>query len=214
MKTVFFPDLLDRFTEDIFIEKVSEKYHFEKAQTAALKEVVEEMLPWMHEEAVWERRESCVKDKLAEISGAVYEDVVISLGNGVDCLQEKYTGKGSLLKSYMLETLASELLLYSYSAYNRYVQENANMHVARYYFPGSEEKLPLEMIPTLLRGFDCRITCNTAFCIVPKKSVVFIAQLTHDREVQCGSVCTGCGNVHCSNRVEVDASRGQGNILL
>ena len=52
------------------------------------------------------------------------------------------------------------------------------MNVARYHFPGSEEDFPLEMVPKLLVGFPGQITCNTAFCMIPKKSVAFVAIIT------------------------------------
>lgn len=108
----------------------------------------------------------------------------------------------------MLEALASELLLMGYGAYNRYVRGKRNWHVARYHFPGSEENFPLKMVPELLKGFQYQITCNTAFCIIPKKSVVFVAELTRDEQIQCESICAGCRNVQCPNRVERDFPKG------
>ena len=92
-------------------------------------------------------------------------------------------------------------------AYNSYVREKRNWHVARYHFPGSEEDFPLEMIPQLLKGFRNQITCNAAYCIIPKKSVVFAAELTQDIRMQCESICTGCHNMHCPNRIEEDSPR-------
>lgn len=216
----FFPDLLDGFTEPAFLEKVRTKFHFGEAQSEKLQKVAEEMLPWMRREAFWESRPSRVRDGQGqhaesigedadESTGAVYEDVVMSLGGGLDSLQESYTEKGMLSESYMLETLASEILLKGYGAYNRSVQEHTKLHVARYYFPGSEAQLPLDMVPVLLQGFDRRVTCNDAFCILPKKSVVFIARLTQDAQMRCESICVGCGNIHCPNRVPDDSPRGR-----
>lgn len=205
----FFRDLLEKFTEPVFLERVGRKFHFGETQSEKLQAVAEEMLPLMYGEAFWERRTSCVWNAYQmQNSGAAYEDVVMSLGSGLDRLQDKYTEKGALSESYMLETLASELLLDSYGAYNRYVQENTDWHVARYHFPGSEEKLSLEMVPMLLKGSE-RITCNAAFCILPKKSVVFIAQLTQDMQTHCEAICAGCSNLHCPNRVADDSPKGR-----
>ncbi|HBA47820.1 MAG TPA: hypothetical protein DCZ91_08485 [Lachnospiraceae bacterium] len=64
------------------------------------------------------------------------------------------------------------------------------------------------MVPELLKSFHCQITCNTAFCIIPKKSVVFVAELTQDEQIQCENICAGCHNVHCPNRAERDSLRG------
>ncbi|HBA47819.1 MAG TPA: hypothetical protein DCZ91_08480 [Lachnospiraceae bacterium] len=53
----------------------------------------------------------------------MYEDVIVSSGSSLDSLQESYHEKERLSESYMLEALASELLLIGYGAYNRYVRE-------------------------------------------------------------------------------------------
>lgn len=207
---VFFPDLLERFSEAAFLESVCRKYHYGKEQEMELRAVAEEMLPLIQREAFWENRESGLfHEKRKETAGAAYEDVIMSLGSSLDRLQENYHEKEQLSQSYMLEALASELLLMGYGAYNRYVREKRNWHVARYHFPGSEEKFPLEMVPELLKGFQYQITCNTAFCIIPKKSVVFVAELTQDMQMQCESICENCHNAHCPNRVEGDFFRGR-----
>ncbi len=169
------------------------------------------------------------------------------MGWGVDDLQESYSRKGMLSQCYMLEALAGELLLDSYGAYNRYVQEHTKWHVARYHFPGSEEDFPLEMLPDILEAFasQChrevadicprrdvlqyqeeaalhlprkeespclqegvrpyrqeRVICNSALCIQPKKSVVYIAELTKEGEARCPGICSGCNSVRCPNRMK------------
>ncbi len=205
----FFPDLLERFSGNAFLKGVCRKYHYGKGQEAELRAVAEEMLPLMQREAFWESRESdSFNGKQKETAGIAYEDVIMSLGSSLDSLQESYHEKERLSESYMLEVLASELLLMGYGAYNHYVREKRNWHVARYHFPGSEENFPLDMVPELLKSFHCQITCNTAFCIIPKKSVVFVAELTQDEQIQCESICAGCHNVYCPNRVERDFPRG------
>ena len=205
----FFPDLLGRFLGEAFLKGVCRKYHYREGQEVELRAVAEEMLPLMQREAFWESRESgSFNGKQKETAGAAYEDVIMSLGSSLDSLQESYHEKEQLSESYMLEALASELLLMGYGAYNRYVREKRNWHVARYHFPGSEENFPLKMVPELLKGFQYQITCNTAFCIIPKKSVVFVAELTRDEQIQCESICAGCHNVQCPNRVERDFPKG------
>ena len=56
----------------------------------------------------------------------------------------------------------------------------------------------------LLAGLTKRVTCNAAFCLIPKKSVVFVAELTQDESVQCEGICMGCHKMHCINRIEDD----------
>ncbi len=199
----FFTDLLDSFAEPVFLEKVRIKFHFGEAQTADLRAVADEMLPLMRQEAFWERRESCVPEWQGGKEG-VYEEVVMSLGSGVDALQESYGRRGMLSESYMLESLAGELLMQGYAAYNRYIAEHADWHVAGYHFPGGEEGFPLEMLPRLLEGYGPRVTCNEAFCILPKKSVAFVAELTQDEKVRCAGICAGCSQIRCPNRMGGD----------
>lgn len=201
----FFPELLDEFISTDFLKKVCEKYHFDEEQAAQLQAVAEEMLPKMRKEAFWIRQESFANNEWqSKDSDTTYENVAMSLGNGVDLLQEHYSEKGLLLESYMVEVLASELLMRGYDAYNRFVNEHSAYHVARYHFPGSEEALPLEMLPHLLNGLTHKIACNSAFCMQPKKSVVFISELTQDETISCKGICVGCTNTACPNRVEDD----------
>ena len=105
----------------------------------------------------------------------------------------------------MIEVLASELLLQGYAAYNRYIRKNTDWHVARYHFLGSEDDFPLEMLPDLLTELTPLITCNSAFCMLPKKSVAFIAELTQDDKVRCRGICVCCKNLNCPNRMVDDS---------
>lgn len=199
----FFSDLLDGFLQPSFLETVQQKFHYEKTRLNELQAVAKQMLPLVKRDAFWERREDrSLSGETAEAAEVIYEDVAMTLGSGIDALQEEYHQKGMLSESYMLEVLAGELLMQAYRAYNRYVKEHTKWHVARYHFPGSEEEFPLAKLPQLLQGFSGRIDCNKAFCLSPKKSVIFVAELTQNQEVQCESICTGCGNIHCPNRME------------
>ncbi|MBD5452821.1 MAG: hypothetical protein HDR30_00645 [Lachnospiraceae bacterium] len=197
----FFPDVLDEFSTSDFLEHVREKFHYGETRKAEFKAVAEEMLPLMREEAFWEYKEFFMEEQQAEKDSVIYENVVMSLGKALDDLQESYSKKGLLSESYMLEVLASEVLMKGYEAYNRYVRENTDWHVAKYHFPGSEEAFPIEMLPQLLQKVTLQVTCNDAFCMQPKKSVVFVAELTQDENVYCKGICVGCHNLHCANRI-------------
>lgn len=210
----FFSDLLAEFLEPSFLQGVRDKFHYGETQNIEFQEVAEEMLPLIQREAFWARSVSClqsVSGDLAETDGSdmkyrsgAYEDVVMSLGAGIDSLQDRYSSQGMLSKSYMVEVLASEFLLRGYGAYNRYIEKNTDMHVARYHFLGSEDAFPLDELPCLLDRLTGQITCNEAFCMLPKKSVAFVAELTRDGKVHCEGICVGCGSTHCPNRVAED----------
>lgn len=206
--TAFFTELLDDFPGVNFLRAVHRKFHYGEEQFAALKAVAEEMLPIMRREAFWEKAAVSGDEGDRDDSGVAYEEVAMSLGQGIDDLQDAYSRKGMLLESYMLETLASELLMQGYSAYNRLVGAEGTWHVARYHFPGSEAAFPLEMLPEMLRKLSGRVRCNSCFYMEPKKSVAFVAELTRDEKRRCEGICIGCGSADCPNRTEADSHRG------
>ena len=194
----FFPDVLDEFLTSDFLEHVREKFHYGETRKAEFQTVAEEMLPLMRKEAFF------LEERQTEKNSVIYENVVMSLGKALDDLQESYSKKGLLSESYILEVLASEVLLRGYEAYSCYVRGNTDWHVAKYHFPGSEEAFPIEMLPQLLQNVTLQVTCNDAFCMQPKKSVAFVAELTQDEKVQCQGICVGCHNLHCANRITDD----------
>lgn len=203
----FFETLLDEFLEVDFLRMVQKKFHYGEEQFKALTAVAGEMLPLMQEEAFWTKGKMKNSPERQGQSALVYEYVVMSLGKGLDELQERYTERGLLLESYMLETLASELLRKGYAAYNRYVEADGTWHVARYHFLGSEDDFPLEMLADLLKCLTDRVSCNRYFYMEPKKSVAFVAELTQDQTVQCEGICVGCGRNDCPNRMQEDSHR-------
>ena len=199
---LFFPSLLDEFISLDFLAKTQKKFHFVEEQTAQIRTVAEEMLPLIQEEGFWIRKAYSLKNRQFVKESDGYDCVAVSLGHGVDLLQESYCEKGLLSESYIVEVLAGELLMQAYDTYNRYILEHTAQHVARYHFPGSEADFPLEMLPGLLENLTGEIVCNDAFCMQPKKSVVFISELTEDAHVLCKGICIGCGSTSCPNRVE------------
>ena len=199
----FFPALLDELITSAFGEHVRRKFHFDEEHTVEIQKVAEEMLPALRKEAFWVRAAYPMEHSdQAGNADTAYEKVAMSLGNGVDLLQERYSEKGFLLQSYIVEALAGELLMRGYDSYNRHIAEHTAKHVAQYHFPGSEERFPLETIPKLLESLTQKITCNAAFCMQPKKSVVFVSELTQDETVRCQGICVGCNNTTCPNRIK------------
>ena len=119
----FFSEVLDKFLSPVFLEKVRKKFHYDETQAREFQAVAEEMLPLMREEAIWEKSVYSSENKhQSESCSVIYEQVVMSLGNGIDCLQERYSERKMLSHSYMIEVLAGELLLQGYAAYNCYIQ--------------------------------------------------------------------------------------------
>lgn len=200
---IFFAELLEAFTTESFLKRVCKKYHYQDEDYESLFETAERMLPLMREQACWNHRLFALPGNGK--SCGRYAETAMTLGKGLDGLQEEYTEKGLLSVCYMVEALASELLLQAYSAYNKYVASEYPFHVARFHFLGSEEAYPITMLPSLLERLEMPVSCNEAFCMTPKKSVAFVAELTEDAAVRCPGICVGCkggAGRDCPNRVE------------
>lgn len=193
----FFQNLVECMTEDLFLQEFSRKYHYDEEQMTLLKEVSFAM-----------QLNICADNKTGKAGWACGEDrevqcpVCITLGPGVDALQETYLNTDRLTEAYMVETLGSELLLKSYPQWNEQIAAQGRYRVKRYYFLGSEEKYPIETLLALLESLQVPITCTSAYCMLPKKSVAFYAEFTERDEHFCEGICAGCNSPNCPNRME------------
>ncbi|MCF0127963.1 MAG: hypothetical protein HUJ70_05305 [Pseudobutyrivibrio sp.] len=203
----FSKDFINLLNDRIFISKVRDKYHFEESQYEEMLMVASDMSKRVRDDvekgrAGWTHQLDFLMDQ--KLHDSANETVVcITLGEGLDRLQEEYREENSLLKEYMVEAIASELLMASYPKWNRQVKDSYNRSVRRYHFWGSEDKYPLEGIPEALRLTGNPIECNETYCLIPKKSVIFVAELSPvGEEAECAGVCTSCQNTSCDNRIK------------
>ncbi len=186
-------------TEDVFLREFGKKYYYEEPQLPVLAAVAASMQKAIARDAQnglagWSCQSCSGQEKLVA--------VCITLGPGIDALQESYLGQGLLSEAYMAETLASELLLKAYPRWNDWVAAQGQYHVLRYHFPGSGERYPMEDLPGLLKALEIPVSCTPAYCMLPKKSVAFYAEFTEDETASCEGICAGCGNQSCPNRME------------
>ena len=207
--------------DEQFLHSVMKKYHYAEDEYPLLQQLAGQMVSCLEAEAGWQDREVEETFPAGERS---FLAVGITLGKGIDDLQEKYLTEGLLTESYMIEVLSSELLLKSYQSYTEWVSAHRKFHVARLHFLGSEppkagtpgeetlemeatgktlrSRLRIENLPALLQELQMPVTCNEAYCMIPKKSVVFYAELTQDAFTRCAGICLGCGRKDCPNRME------------
>lgn len=127
---------------------------------------------------------------------------VLTLGEGVDRLQDRYREKENMTAVYMAEVISNELLMKSYEAYDRMLAETTAYRVKAFHFPGSEKAYPLSDIGKILRMLGAPVQCLKSFCMVPKKSVVFYAELTKEKGDVCQTVCQTCEKRNCLYRGE------------
>ena len=71
----------------------------------------------------------------------------MTLGKGVDELQEKLQKQDMLLESYMVETLAGEALMEAYSRFHAEIHRRTGWFVKQMSFLGSSSE-PIEQLPT------------------------------------------------------------------
>lgn len=230
--------LFQKITEECrktgFLEAVLGKAHYAPEDRELLWSVLERVLGCMAGEAGWSAKPVCIgeadcKEKASGDFDSGVREVVMTLGAGVDVLQEAYLAEGKLTEAYMVEVLGSEILLLAYTTYNTFVAENMDAVVKRYYFLGTGEKvvlkkgdfgddaqaldLRLEALPGMLERSGLPVTCTEGYCMIPKKSVAFYAELTKDKAAACEGICMGCGREDCPNRMAA-GNRTQGNRTL
>lgn len=130
-------------------------------------------------------------------------DVILTLGPHADTLQEAYQRKGLYPECYMVETLCSELLRICCRELETWLLKRTGYHIRRYHFYGSgtQPDRELSRIPALLKESGQKaVACTGGYCLIPKKSVVFAAELTPDRKESCPNICLSCGKRACPNR--------------
>lgn len=195
--------LLENCCEEDFISLICTKYHYPDSERKPLSSVACKMKETMLREAVFSYS---IADESA-FKGNAAVTVVITLGAGVDCLQENYTEDEMLSECYMAENIAGEVLLQSYAICNRRISKLFGMHVSRYLFMGAVPEHGMEEIPLLLEKSGLGVRCNFVYCMVPKKSVVFYALLSEDEGTVCEGICVGCKSSNCPNRMKEEESR-------
>ncbi len=191
-----FCELIENMTTLSFLEHVAKRYHYLQEDLPELLIVAEKMQECVFREASFEIGEL----QVAQEGDRSRQAVVMTLGGGVDRLQDAYAEKEKLTESFMIEALGNELLLCAYGVWNRWIEAGTEYHVASYLFPGSGKDYPLEELPGLLTSVSDVVVCNESFLMIPKKSVAFYALLTKEPGVRCEGICQNCDRKDCRNR--------------
>lgn len=181
-------------TED-FLEKVREKYHYEKKDMSLMGRVALNVVSCLkgQESILLAFPDGSEENVQAAQSSSALGTVIVTLGANIDLLQERYRKAGLLLEEYMVESISSELMLLGYKQVEEWVASHTEWKVVSYHFPGSETQFPLEQIARLLEiGGQRKVTCNEDFCLIPKKSTVFQIELSKNKAEACRELCADC----------------------
>ncbi len=174
---------------DAFLRGVIEKYHYEERDAVLLGRVASDI-------------KICIKDQ--ESFCVSYDErkwplerealVTLTLGPGIDLLQERYHSGGLLMESYMLENCSSELLRLGYEKIHRLIVEQTGMYAARVSFFGGEEEYSLNRMAEELKKRDIKnIACTADYCLRPTKSAAYLVKLCPEETVV-RSICSDCAN--------------------
>ncbi len=130
-----------------FIKGIIRKYHFEPEAENDIISVYEKMQSCMRPYAVYRmnQRDTGIKD----IDNRQSAIVAMTLGKEIDNLEEQLTVAGKLDEAYILECIASELLLTMYGDFNKEYAKFHRRYVERYVFIG--EEIPATEVPKLLK---------------------------------------------------------------
>ncbi|MDE6024826.1 MAG: hypothetical protein K2G45_05165 [Lachnospiraceae bacterium] len=151
---------IEQSDDEKIIKKVMEKYHFDKEAENELKAVYKKMLLCMSPYAIYKMNQRDTGVKFVDDRQSAI--VAMTLGCGVDSLEERLTNEGKLDEAYMLECIAGEMLLNMYKDFNRSYARFHRRYVERYVFIGDE--IPVTVIPRLLeeiKGSKPGITTGT-----------------------------------------------------
>ncbi len=187
---------------DSFISKIITKYHFNEEQRKELMQVYDDMMQVVSPYAVYRINQWITGVKQIDDNQAAL--VVITLGKGVDMLQDSYSQEGKLDNSYMVECMANEILLDMYDEFNSNYTKIHRRYVTGYTFVG--EEIPLTKMRELIakvqekEGDNLQLKANEYGVITPSKSVLFYAMLSDNPMHACKGVCQCCGNKACDYR--------------
>lgn len=169
-----------------FLERVQRRYHYETKDMELLKSVAKDMAGCMR----WQESTYLMFDETQE---GISATVIMTLGAGVDLLQERYQSTGRMLESYMVESIGAELLMQGYKELERWIKEQTGYCVAAYHFFGEDADYSLgRMQEAIACAGQTKVTCNEGFCLTPRKSVVFCIDLSGNEEENCGEICAAC----------------------
>lgn len=180
------------------IEQLAGRYHFTDADLFQIqgiyKEVERILAPTLYYRVFTKENGLCF------INYDTYAVCVVTLGKEIDELQYHYSMKERIADAYIVECLGMELLSKAYQYVAEILWQETGLWAGKYDFLG--EQFSLEWMQEIFDSLLQReVTYNKAYMLTPKKSVVYITQLTKKRQSSSCHICSNCTNVTCQNRI-------------
>lgn len=126
---------------------------------------------------------------------------IVTLGAGVDELQDGYMSEERLSESYMAECVGMELLRAAYEQTAERIYASTGKWLSGFAFLG--ERAPLERMEEIFRRLAPEgVSYNQAYMLTPRKTVAFLTSLRGERRESYCNICADCTNFSCRNRPE------------
>ena len=174
------------------LRHIIERFHFRKEDFTILQALNKAIASLLQIKAyyIWQKKDE-------KISYNEYAVVFLTLGEGIDRLQEKYLAKKCLSEAYMVECIALEILSKAYKEFIKVVQHRTGKWVEKLDFLG--DTYPITLLPELYQKFwEMDISYNEKMVLSPKKSVVFLLPVSDvPKEADACDICENCSNSTC-----------------
>lgn len=126
--------------------------------------------------------------------------VIMTLGKVFDDLVEEYEQKEELLLAYAAECLAMEVLKKAYDMFGVKLYEKEGKYAGEFHFLDDEA---MRNMPEILKRMKIEeVYCNEAFALIPQKTVVFLTEVSDERNAGCIRLCENCSQKNCPNRMQ------------
>ena len=194
-------ELLQVHLQDRQYRAMLTRYHFVEHDLEQLKQigglVESEASPAIYYDVIGENvavagvRDSAVKTERVA--------VIVTLGSGVDELQDRYMLRERLTEGYMVECVSMELLRLAYEQAAEHIHERLGGWMSGFQFVG--DQIPFEHMEEIF-GYLApqEVNYNEAYMLRPKKTVVFLTNLCDERAGSYCHICEDCTNLTCQNR--------------
>lgn len=188
--------------QDIQYREIMARYHFAENDLERLKHmgtlVEREVSPVMYYEVLMQeaadsgrRNNELSSERLA---------VIVTLGSGVDELQNRYTQKERLTEGYMVECISMELLRVAYEQAAERIHAHTGKWMSGFEFVG--DAVPFDCMEGIFRQLTPKeVSFNQAYMLSPKKTVVFLTDLCGERKDSYCHICANCSYISCPDRV-------------
>ncbi len=183
-------ETLQPYIADNTYEQMLSRYHFRSADEGKLRILTDQLLKKAAPAVYFGGKNPEAESRLA---------VLVTLGAGVDDLQEAYTLKEKLMESYMIECIAMELLQNAYEQTADIIYSHYGHWMGGFDFLGDSVPVKrMEEVFAILQPEE--ISYNQAYMLLPKKTVAFYTTLTDSRKAAYCNVCSTCSHTKCIHR--------------